>query len=86
MESPAPSSGGKHAEILSDDEQQQQQTDGAAQEPKQTKEHLVDVPKATSKHVVKKSSKKGSSKVEVWGADVVHPKKATVDAFLRGED
>ena len=46
----------------------------------------MDVPKATSKHVVKKSSKKGSSKVEVWGADVVHPKKATVDAFLRGED
>jgi len=37
---------------------------------------------------VKKSSKKGSSKVEVWGADVVHPKKTqtNLDAFLRGED
>ena len=43
---------------------------------------------ASSKNVVKKSSKKGSSKVEVWGADVVHPKKTqtNLDAFLRGED
>ena len=82
-ESPAPSTGGKHAaQAASDDEQQQ--------DAQEQKEHLVDVPvpssKATSKNVVKKSSKKGSSKVEVWGADVVHPKKATVDAFLRGED
>ena len=54
---------------------------------------MVNVPPAaskatSSKNVVKKSSKKGSSKVEVWGADVVHPKKTqtNLDAFLRGED
>jgi len=99
VESPVPATSGttsggtsgKHAETLPDEEQQtaaQEQKQGQKQEKQ---EHLVDVPvpvpsKPASKNVVKKSSKKASSKVEVWGADVVHPKKATVDAFLRGED
>merc|ERR1719247_207160 len=101
VESPAPSQGklgqqGQGEQAKQERPQkapkgQQQQQEGKKE--KQQEQHMVNVPPAaskatSSKNVVKKSSKKGSSKVEVWGADVVHPKKGqtNLDAFLRGED
>ena len=76
-----------NAEILSDAEEQDAQGRDE-QEDVTVSVGPAAASKATKGAVVKKSSKKGNSKVEVWGADVVHPKKATVgvDAFLGEEN